>query len=343
MKKSHIILLGVAGAAAAVIGGTLVTGDGFSLGSMASVSGILAEAETIQETETATEDVASNVAYNNGEALIAGTYSIDEASVHTEPEEANAQQSEAAEEAQAAGQTTVYNTVTYNTVTYETVSAPDSASAPTVKVSEKVVEDTSETPEREFENAETEVIVRLGCASHSEPVYDENGDYIGSKFFCSCGAYEIYDIDGNLIYSREESDYEISEDEIMTALKEKAGIEEYVPDEAEYPGEVEEFGDEEYLKDSFEEEETESGDVSESENSGYEDESDYTEEDGEVRLGCASACYLIFDDNEEEIGVVSECYTCEIQDVFDNEGENVHHADGLENFLSDEEAAELLK
>lgn len=401
MKKTHIILIGAAGAAAAlVLGVGLAAGEGFKLGSMASVSGIVAEAETTQETEAAPETVVSSEASYSAEAVIAGADSVENAVFQTETEPAEDVQS-ADVETQAVPVSTpanVADTVTYSTVTYEAVS--ESAAVSVVKASqdvfvnasakktenivssykkpakdsivitEKKNKDANENiavpaePAEGIEDTEPDVMERLGCASSSEAVFDEDGNYIGNVFECSCGAYEISDIDGNVVYSKEDSDYELSHDEIMDLLKERAEARGEASDEVDsIEPELEEIfaepdapAENENIKDFFEEELEESENDFKSEDEDVDtpaddfesddvedgEEADYAE-DGEGKVGCASVGYLLCDENEEVVGSVSICYVCETQDVFDNDWDNVYHADGYENFLSDEEAVEILK
>ena len=60
------------------------------------------------------------------------------------------------------------------------------------------------------------------------------------------------------------------------------------------------------------------------------------------KVGCASRAWLLYTEDDELVGSVHECIVCGTQDVYDAGGNKVYSAYDEEDFLSDEEAIELL-
>lgn len=67
------------------------------------------------------------------------------------------------------------------------------------------------------------------------------------------------------------------------------------------------------------------------------------DDEDEERTGCASRGKVLFSDDNEPIGYLHECSVCETQEVCDLDDNEVYSADSIEDFLSEEEAVELLK
>ena len=60
------------------------------------------------------------------------------------------------------------------------------------------------------------------------------------------------------------------------------------------------------------------------------------------KAGCASRAWLLYTEDDKLVGSVHECSVCGTQEVYDTDYNEVYSACDVEDFLSDEEAIELL-
>ena len=329
MKKAHKIAIGIAGAAlATTVGIGIAAGDDFKVGTMASVSGILAEAETTEATAAPVESaeaVVSSDASNDGAALLAGADAV-ETVAQAEPE------AEAPAVVNETEEVVTYNNVTYNApvatvapvvadaapvakAAPATAEAP-AAAAPANEVKEapavpaapaaENITDEDEKPEAEpsvtDEKIEDIVEERLGCASRECLLYTADGREVGSLFECyTCQDQYISDVDGNDVYSAFSLDDFISEDEAVALLE----------------------GDKDAIKGSVEE--------------------DYDEE-GFGKVGCASYCAPVYNEAGELIGNHFHC-SCGTDEITDLDGNVVFSREKAwdEPVISDEEVVALLE
>lgn len=357
MKKTALITMGVAGAAAVIIG-TVSTGNGFiKEGFIASVSGIIADAHPTEEAQTVTESAVDQEVQNRGEAIIAGADALVSPGSDMENEETagDAVSYEMPVSDPIAVTDESETTYLQTPVSYEnsrpseemvlpaitdtvipsakkvTVAAEMPAESVTVKKpvrqpvvvpSKEVVDlpEESEAPEAPAEQEEDmcEPEARMGCASMGILLYSETGEEIGSMGTCFvCQERDVFDSDGNLIYS-------VSGDDYLSFTKEDAI--------AMLSGRYAE----ENLLDHQEIEEAEI--IEDNEDKDYPEDPD---EDGVIeKLGCASTEDGVYSDDGELIGVINRCEVCGtedyhvIEDCCDTDNENTDFEE------PDEEAGE---